>query len=240
MPKDSKKPKKRRLTPEAIASAALELIDHEGLAALTMRRVAAALRVDPMALYRSVPDRDGMIRDIVQLLLGEIDSREQPGEMWVDTMRRMAASYREMALRHPRAYPLVARMSTLEEPALTRARRLVKLISDAGLPERFVPDVLLLDDAFTTGFLLIETDAICREMDGDAHPAADARDDGLVGMMASMITPEAYSRGLDVIYEGLRATFVREQEACTSAGSPVAGASDSVPSPPKSAQAASL
>ena len=72
-PKRAKRQKRERLSRETIAQTALELIDREGLDALSMRRVAAELAVDPMALYRSVRDRDDLIDAIVALLLHEMD-----------------------------------------------------------------------------------------------------------------------------------------------------------------------
>jgi len=231
MSESPKAPRGRRLTGEAIAGAALALIDREGLAALSMRRVAADLQVDPMSLYRVVPDRDGMIREVVRLLLEEIDASEQPGETWVDTMRRMAFSYREMALRHPRAFPLVAHASTVEDPSLTRTRRLVYLVTGAGLPESLLPDVLLMDDAFTTGFLLIETNAICQAMDTEQSSSGAGEDEALSHLMSGMITREAFARGLDILYEGLEATFVRESQASPPAASSAEGASAPEPGP---------
>ena len=45
------------LNRERILSAALELVDANGVAALSMRRLATKLGVDPMALYRHIPDK---------------------------------------------------------------------------------------------------------------------------------------------------------------------------------------
>jgi AcrR family transcriptional regulator len=226
--------RKKRLTSEAIARAALSLIDREGLTALSMRRVVADLQVDPMTLYRTVPDRDGMIREVTRLLLDEIDTDERPGETWIDTMHRMAFSYREMALRHPRAFPLIAHASTVEEPLLTRARRLIDLVTRAGLPESLLRDVLLMDDAFTTGFLLIETSAICRTMDADQSSPGTGKDEALSHLMSGMITREAFARGLDILYEGLKATFARETPASPLVASPADEASPPAPDPPAS------
>jgi len=226
--------RKRRLTSDAVAGAALDLIDNEGLDALSMRRLAAELQVDTMSLYRSVPDRDGMIREVVRLLLDEIDASEEPGETWIDTMRRRAFSFRDMALRHPRAFPLVARASTLEDPALACTRRLAYLVTRAGLPERLLPDVLLMDDAFTTGFLLIETDAICRGMNREPPSQVLGENEALSHVMSGMITRDAFARGLAIIYEGLLGTFVREREASSSEAPLVEDVSDSGPEAPAS------
>jgi len=76
-----------------------------------------------------------------------------------------------------------------------------------------------MDDAFTTGFLLIETDAVCRAMDASPRSAVAGENDALVQVMSSMITREAFARGLDILYEGIRATSARETPAGPSGAS---------------------
>ena len=46
-----------KITREVVLAAALEIIDRDGAAALSMRRLAAALDRDPMILYRHAPTR---------------------------------------------------------------------------------------------------------------------------------------------------------------------------------------
>jgi AcrR family transcriptional regulator len=48
-------------TPDRIALAAGRLLDREGTRAVTMRRVATAVGITPMALYRHFADRDGLL-----------------------------------------------------------------------------------------------------------------------------------------------------------------------------------
>jgi AcrR family transcriptional regulator len=61
------------LTLEAIVAAAVELADREGLAALSMRRVAAELGVGTMSLYRYVPGKG----ELLDLMLDHVNG---PGE----------------------------------------------------------------------------------------------------------------------------------------------------------------
>jgi AcrR family transcriptional regulator len=89
-----------RLTRERILRAAVELADREGLEALSMRKVAQALDVVPMALYRHVASKDEMLDAMVDLVVGEIDPPET-GLDWKRTMRRRILSARRMLLRHP-------------------------------------------------------------------------------------------------------------------------------------------
>jgi AcrR family transcriptional regulator len=48
-------------TAQKIADAAQKLLDEEGAAGVTMRRVATAVGITPMALYRHYPNRDGLL-----------------------------------------------------------------------------------------------------------------------------------------------------------------------------------
>jgi AcrR family transcriptional regulator len=48
-------------TIQKIAGAARRLLDKEGVEGVTMRRVASAVGITPMALYRHYPNRDGLL-----------------------------------------------------------------------------------------------------------------------------------------------------------------------------------
>ena len=48
-------------TAQRIATAARNLLDKEGVEAVTMRRVAAAVGITPMAVYRHYPDHKGLL-----------------------------------------------------------------------------------------------------------------------------------------------------------------------------------
>lgn len=50
-----------RLSRDAVVSAALQVIDRDGIDALTMRRVARELDSSPMAIYRHVRDKDQLL-----------------------------------------------------------------------------------------------------------------------------------------------------------------------------------
>jgi AcrR family transcriptional regulator len=55
---------KRRTTAEKIVKAAYRLFDREGAEAVTMRRVADAVGITPMAIYRHFPNRDALLKKI--------------------------------------------------------------------------------------------------------------------------------------------------------------------------------
>lgn len=68
-------PRPRSLTTQAIAAAAITVIDRDGLAALSMRTVADELDRRTMALYRYVEDREELECLVVELALGTVLDR---------------------------------------------------------------------------------------------------------------------------------------------------------------------
>ncbi|MBP2471382.1 AcrR family transcriptional regulator [Crossiella equi] len=50
-----------RLSKQAIVAAAVAIVAEEGLAGVSMRRVAERLACSPMALYRHVRDKDELV-----------------------------------------------------------------------------------------------------------------------------------------------------------------------------------
>ena len=60
-------------TREEIAAAAIALADAEGIAAVTMRRVAAAIGLTAMSLYNYLPRKDDLYDLMLDTALGELD-----------------------------------------------------------------------------------------------------------------------------------------------------------------------
>jgi TetR/AcrR family tetracycline transcriptional repressor len=70
------------LTRELIAAVAADLINEEGLEALTMRSVAARLSVSAMALYHHVEDKDEILRLVGDDILAGIDLPDPESGDW--------------------------------------------------------------------------------------------------------------------------------------------------------------
>ncbi len=192
---------------ETIARAALELVDRKGLEALSMRNVAATLGIGTMTLYGHVRTRDEIVSGIVELLLGEVDTRVRAEERWDDSLRRVAASVRKMALRHPPAFALVATAPVDQPPVLDYARSIARLEAVKGISEEQFADSWRVVDAFLTGFLLMETAAIVRGGSSGGKPVdAALGDESLQRLMADAHSAEAFHASLEVIITGLRDT----------------------------------
>src|SRR6185436_21166441 len=66
------------LTREQILTAAVAIIDAEGVDALTMRRLGQALDRDPMAIYRHASDKDALLDGVVEHVAAELVTPREP------------------------------------------------------------------------------------------------------------------------------------------------------------------
>ena len=128
---------KPRLTRELVLSAALELVDAEGLDALTMRRLGQVLGRDPMSLYRYAENRAALLDGVSELVLNELAIFPADPD-WKAQLRRIAHDLRLLALRHPNVVPLLV-TRPLSTPLGLRPlgtvrplEQILALLSDAG------------------------------------------------------------------------------------------------------------
>ncbi|MFD1507018.1 TetR family transcriptional regulator [Georgenia yuyongxinii] len=94
------------LSRERVLAAALELVDAEGVDALTMRRLARELGCNAMALYRYAASRGALLDGVVEAVM--LDLVIPPdGADWEAQLRRTAHQFRDLALAHPYVVPLL-------------------------------------------------------------------------------------------------------------------------------------
>ncbi|GAA2391312.1 TetR/AcrR family transcriptional regulator [Streptomyces glaucosporus] len=97
-----RRPQRDQLTCEHIVAAAVELLDSEGIEALSMRKLGSRLNAAATSLYRHVANKDELIQLAVDDVFGELEppaGAERP--QWRATVTRIAADLRAMTLRHP-------------------------------------------------------------------------------------------------------------------------------------------
>ncbi len=93
-----------------IAAAALEFIDTNGEAALSMRKLGAELGVEAMSLYNHVASKDDLLDAVGELLYTEILSAFTPLPEWTwqQDLRELAVVYRAAAHTHRNAFSIMA------------------------------------------------------------------------------------------------------------------------------------
>ena len=70
---DLSRPARAPLSRERVLLEAVALADESGIGALTMRRLADRLHVEPMSLYYQVANKDEILDGMVDIVFGEID-----------------------------------------------------------------------------------------------------------------------------------------------------------------------
>ena len=87
------------LTPQRVVDAAVELVDRQGLGALTMRRLGSTLGVEAMSLYKHVANKETLLDAMVDRVIGAISIPDE-GSPWRDAMALRASSARAVLGRH--------------------------------------------------------------------------------------------------------------------------------------------
>lgn len=102
------RPKDRRapLSRERVLTAALHLVDAEGLDAFTMRRLGHELGRDPMALYRYAENRAALLDGVAELVLCQLVIPPLVTD-WQAQLHNTAHDFRRLALAHPNVVPLL-------------------------------------------------------------------------------------------------------------------------------------
>ena len=154
------------LTREQILTAAVAIIDAEGVDALTMRRLGQALDRNPMAIYRHASDKDALLDGVVEHVAAELITPREPDSNgngdWEAVLRRTAHTFRRVALAHPRALPLLL-TRPLSGPLALRPlgtlqllEELLELFSTAGFDQPGALHAARLFTGFLYGHVLHE------------------------------------------------------------------------------------
>lgn len=203
------------LTRERIFDVAVRIVDADGVEALSMRRLGAALGVEAMSLYNHVPNKAAILDGVVERIIAEIPEPPEVLADWADQVRFLARALRGVAQAHPHAFALVAAVPVRGPEALRPVEDGLALLGRAGFVGR---DALLAFGAvvgYVLGFALRE----CRILAGE-EPAFGFPDPGEVGAefphlaamlpVAAGLTPDdEFEFGLDLLVAGLRARAPR-------------------------------
>jgi AcrR family transcriptional regulator len=104
------------LSKERVLATAVALADEGGVDALSMRKIAQALGVVPMALYKHVANKNELLDGMIDVLVLEIDPPAGDPD-WKTVIRRRVLSARRMLLRHPWAPEVIeSRMKARASP----------------------------------------------------------------------------------------------------------------------------
>jgi len=189
-----RRPRADGLTIERIVDAAIGLVDREGLAALTVRRLADDLGTGSASLYRHVASRDELVVLMVDRVIGDVvlPGEELPGRARVE---QLARELRRVLLDHAPLLPALT-AAPLLGPSAVRGSQvgLASMLAAGHDAEVAVPAVLALID-FVLGTVYFDTSSAGREF-------AAGHDDG-----AAAVPDEVFAFGLETFLAGLEHRF---------------------------------
>lgn len=170
------------LSASTIADAAIELADAEGVGAVSMRRVGAALGVSGMALYRHVGDREDLVRRMVARVAGTLPPVPDGEVGWRETLRHLATTEWVAFERHRWLVDVAVSPTRLVDATSARGTEtvLTRLVAAGLSPER-AGDVFLGTAALVVGIARVTLgpggDRPVEYAADDADDADDLADD---------------------------------------------------------------
>ncbi|MBB5078013.1 TetR/AcrR family transcriptional regulator C-terminal domain-containing protein [Nonomuraea endophytica] len=211
------------LSRRRVLRAAVELADQAGLDALTMRRVAQELGVEPMSLYHHVANKEAILDGVVEMVIGEIlgavegEEGPDPAGDWQAALRWRILAAREVLLRHKWAPGVIQTRSSISEAAIAYYEGVLGILRAGGFTYDLAHHALHALGSRAMGFTqeMFEPDNPDDDMDPAMLEQMGMKYPHLAGMMAAIAheAPETtlswcddnteFSFALDLILEGL-------------------------------------
>lgn len=206
------RPTKQTLSRELFLTAALRVIDRDGLDKLTMRKLGAELGVDPMAVYYYLPNKSALFDGLTELIWSRVDLDSLDSTLdWTEQIAEAMQRFRAGLLRHPRAVLIVGTRSVATPAALALVDRGLAILMDgAGLSGAVALNFVNVLAGYTIGHVLAEVG----EPVGGAQSAQD-----VVGTVTAETAPRLakaladgwgydpdaqFTAGLDALITGWR------------------------------------
>jgi AcrR family transcriptional regulator len=156
-PERSSRRRREPISRDAIVTAAIGLLDREGLAALSMRRLAEELGAGAASLYWHVGSKDGLLDLVMDEVIGEAKVPDPDPDRWQEQLRQIAREQRAASLRHPWLVRVSIGRIPMGPNALRYSERILAILRAAGLPPRLAVQGYLLLIATVNGFTIDET-----------------------------------------------------------------------------------
>jgi AcrR family transcriptional regulator len=199
------RPRKPLLSTDRIVEAARALVDAEGLAAVSTRRLAAELGVSGPSLYNHFRTKDEILEAVADSVSAQVDlSMFEDGRDWRTALHDWAVSYRA-ALRDPNIVPVLARGPGRRPAALRLADAVYGAMVDAGWSPAQATSIGALMRYFIMGSALGSFAGGFVD-DASAYDPADYPHLGQAHLLAEQqekIDERAFETGLTALLDGL-------------------------------------
>ena len=149
------------LSRDRVVGEALRIVDEEGLAALSMRRLGAAMGVEAMSLYHHVDGKDAVLDGLTGLFFGRIEI-PAPTDDWRADVRALAQAFRTAARRYPQTASLALTREAMSDPGIAFTAAALDVLLRAGFDPDGAVAALRAVTALLVGTLLRELGPVGR------------------------------------------------------------------------------
>jgi AcrR family transcriptional regulator len=206
-----------RLSRERIVRTALQIMDEEGLEAVTMRRVGRELGVEAMSLYNHVRDKEDLLDGVSEVVVAEF--RWQPDtDDWVQQGREVAHEWRRLVKAHPNVIRLMMERKhpLASADALRPTEIALDILRRAGLSERDTAHAFHAIGGYIFGSVMMEIGHLAPgrlDPTGEVTPAEMMRSippgfpclQQMLPWFMGCDADATFELGLDLLLEGIRA-----------------------------------
>jgi AcrR family transcriptional regulator len=165
----------RGLDRSAILDAAFGLFAEAGEAGFSVRKVGAAMGIDPMTVLHHFHSKEELLRQIADRALATIDVPKPSGD-WATDLKSVAVAYRALAHRHPRLFHLHFRFHATGVADHVSSEIVYRAMLDAGLPPVRAAGLGLAFYAFVLGFAQAEIEGLLKPLEGTEDAEMSALD----------------------------------------------------------------
>jgi len=144
--------RRKPLSRDRILAAALELVDEQGIEALSMRKLGQSLGYEAMSLYNHVANKDDLLDGILDLVLAEMEPPDRDGGL--PAIRSAALSAHEALKRHPWAATMLMAPTRIRPARIQYMDALLASLRHAGLSADTTYHAYHVLDAHIVGFSL--------------------------------------------------------------------------------------
>ncbi|MGW0504542.1 TetR/AcrR family transcriptional regulator [Micromonospora sp. NPDC003241] len=204
------RPRQALLSRERIVEAAVALIDADGLAGFSTRRLAAELGVRGPSLYNHFATKDAILDAVADSITGQVDVSYFGAVDWRVALRRWGHTYRAALAAHPNIVPHLAQGPGRRPAALAMADAVYGALVTAGWPPARATHIGALMRYFVTGSALgsfargfVEDPSLYADQYphlSQAHRLAEHQ---------QQVDEGAFTLGLDALIEGLSRSYER-------------------------------
>ena len=144
------RPSKAPLSREVIVTTALDLVAQDGMAGLSLRKVAAALDTGPASLYVYVSNLDELLGLVLDRVLGEVERPDDPEGDWREQLKAVLHSYFRVLIERPGLAQVALRTIPAGPNMVDLTETMLGLLTRGGLDlgrAAWAFDLLLLHSA---------------------------------------------------------------------------------------------